>query len=128
MGLFVCMMCGVSLPVPYASVHRCRRQVAAHTGYGEGCLAFVHMAAAHRLQRGVWLMLPLDMECHGGRGIVTSLNLSQSLLSDSRVLRDQEFNERRLEVYDPFNVLVQWHGFQPTAAGFVPLSIAEFSL
>jgi len=27
-----------------------------------------------------------------------------------------------------FNVLVQWHGFQPTAAGFVPLSIAEFSL
>ena len=27
-----------------------------------------------------------------------------------------------------FNVLVQWHGFQPTASGFVPLSIAEFSL
>src|SRR5438105_11322572 len=27
-----------------------------------------------------------------------------------------------------FNVLVQWHGFQPHAAGFVPLSIAEFSL
>jgi hypothetical protein len=27
-----------------------------------------------------------------------------------------------------FNALVQWHGFQPTAAGFVPLSIAEFSL
>src|SRR5881628_175402 len=27
-----------------------------------------------------------------------------------------------------FNVLVQWHGFQPNAAGFVPLSIAEFSL
>jgi hypothetical protein len=26
------------------------------------------------------------------------------------------------------NVLVQWHGFQPTAAGFVPLSIAAFSL
>ena len=26
------------------------------------------------------------------------------------------------------NVLVQWHGFQPTASGFVPLSIAEFSL
>ena len=27
-----------------------------------------------------------------------------------------------------FNVLVQWHGFQPRASGFVPLSIAEFSL
>jgi hypothetical protein len=27
-----------------------------------------------------------------------------------------------------FNVLVQWHGFQPHASGFVPLSMAEFSL
>ena len=27
-----------------------------------------------------------------------------------------------------FNVLVRWHGFQPNASGFVPLSIAEFSL
>jgi hypothetical protein len=27
-----------------------------------------------------------------------------------------------------FNVLVQWHGFRPHASGFVPLSIAEFSL
>src|SRR6266496_4275628 len=27
-----------------------------------------------------------------------------------------------------FNALVQWHGFQPYASGFVPLSIAEFSL
>jgi hypothetical protein len=27
-----------------------------------------------------------------------------------------------------FHLLVQWHGFQPTASGFVPLSIAEFSL
>jgi hypothetical protein len=26
------------------------------------------------------------------------------------------------------NVLVRWHGLQPTASGFVPLSIAEFSL
>jgi hypothetical protein len=26
------------------------------------------------------------------------------------------------------NVLVQWHGFQPKASGFVPLSIAELSL
>jgi hypothetical protein len=27
-----------------------------------------------------------------------------------------------------FHVLVQWHGFQPNASGFVPLSIAEFGL
>jgi len=27
-----------------------------------------------------------------------------------------------------FNVLVQWHGFFPNASGFVPLSMAEFSL
>jgi hypothetical protein len=27
-----------------------------------------------------------------------------------------------------FNVLVQWHGFQPYASGFVPLSMAELSL
>ena len=27
-----------------------------------------------------------------------------------------------------FNVLVQWHGFQPNASGFVPLSIVELSL
>ena len=27
-----------------------------------------------------------------------------------------------------FNVLAQWHGLQPNASGFVPLSIAEFSL
>lgn len=27
-----------------------------------------------------------------------------------------------------FNVLVQWHGFEPDETGFVPLSIAEFSL
>jgi hypothetical protein len=27
-----------------------------------------------------------------------------------------------------FNILVQWHGFQPDDTGFVPLSIAEFSL
>jgi hypothetical protein len=27
-----------------------------------------------------------------------------------------------------FNVLVQGHGFQPNASGFVPLSIAEFGL
>jgi len=33
-------------------------------------------------------------------------------------------NDKRLSVELP----VQWHGFQPTASGFVPLSMAEFSL
>jgi hypothetical protein len=27
-----------------------------------------------------------------------------------------------------FNVLVQWYGLRPNASGFVPLSLAEFSL
>ena len=27
-----------------------------------------------------------------------------------------------------FDVLVPWHGLRPTTSGFVPLSIAEFSL
>ena len=27
-----------------------------------------------------------------------------------------------------FTVLVQWHAFRPHASGFVPLSMAEFSL
>ena len=27
-----------------------------------------------------------------------------------------------------FNILIEWHGFQPDETGFVPLSIAEFSL
>ena len=27
-----------------------------------------------------------------------------------------------------FNMLVQWNGFQPDEDGFVPLSIAQFSL
>ena len=30
--------------------------------------------------------------------------------------------------YDPLNILAQWQGLQPNASGFVPLSIAEFSL
>lgn len=27
-----------------------------------------------------------------------------------------------------FNILIQWHGFEPNEEGFIPLSIAEFSL
>src|ERR671925_512045 len=38
------------------------------------------------------------------------------------------FHARLTFTMAAFNVLVQWHGLQPTASGFVPLSIAEFSL
>src|SRR5438874_12260207 len=38
------------------------------------------------------------------------------------------FHARLAFTMAAFNVLVQWHGFQPNATGFVPLSIAEFSL
>jgi len=38
------------------------------------------------------------------------------------------FHARLAFTMAAFNVLVQWHGFQPNASGFVPLSIAEFSL
>jgi len=38
------------------------------------------------------------------------------------------FHARLAFTMAAFNILVQWHGFQPSASGFVPLSMAEFSL
>jgi hypothetical protein len=38
------------------------------------------------------------------------------------------FHARLAFTMAAFNVLVQWHGLEPYASGFVPLSIAEFSL
>ena len=38
------------------------------------------------------------------------------------------FQARLAFTMTAFNVLVQWHGFQPHASGFVPLSMAEFGL
>jgi len=38
------------------------------------------------------------------------------------------FHARLAFTMAAFNVLVQWHGLRPNAYGFVPLSIAEFSL
>ena len=38
------------------------------------------------------------------------------------------FHARLAFTMAAFDVLVQWHGFQPYASGFVPLSMAEFSL
>jgi hypothetical protein len=38
------------------------------------------------------------------------------------------FHARLAFTMAAFNVLVQWHGFQPSASGFVPLSMVELSL
>ncbi len=38
------------------------------------------------------------------------------------------FHARLAFTMAAFNVLVQWHGLLPNASGFVPLSMAEFSL
>ena len=38
------------------------------------------------------------------------------------------FHARLAFTMAAFHVLVQWQGFQPTASGFVPLAMAEFSL
>jgi len=38
------------------------------------------------------------------------------------------FHARLAFTMAAFNVLVQWHCLEPYASGFVPLSIAEFSL
>jgi hypothetical protein len=39
-----------------------------------------------------------------------------------------DFQARLAFTMAAFNVLAQWHGFQPTASGFMPLSIAESGL
>lgn len=38
------------------------------------------------------------------------------------------FHARLAFTIATFNALVQWHGLQPNASVFVPLSMAEFSL
>jgi len=38
------------------------------------------------------------------------------------------FHARLAFTMAAFNVLVPWHGFLPNASGFVPLSMAAFSL
>ena len=38
------------------------------------------------------------------------------------------FHARLAFTMAAFNIVAQWHGFQPHASGFVPLSMAEFSL
>ena len=43
-------------------------------------------------------------------------------------MESEYFHVRLAFTMAAFNVLVQWHGFQPNASGFVPLSMAELSL
>jgi hypothetical protein len=38
------------------------------------------------------------------------------------------FHARLAFTMAAFNILVRWHGLQPNASGFVPLSITELSL
>jgi hypothetical protein len=71
-------------------------------------------------QRGEWqdptlveaVLSMLTMVCHGKR-VMHRMWAS--------------FHARLAFTLAAFNVLVQWHGFQPYASGFVPVSMAEFS-
>jgi hypothetical protein len=63
--------------------------------------------------------------------------LKLTAANDNSEERNQSVTPRRGWVYfqarlaftmATFNAPVQWHGLRPTASGFVPLSIAEFSL
>jgi hypothetical protein len=89
-----------------------------------------------------------DMGFHAAEGDPTHLTLCQRGAWQDRLLVETvllmltlvchvqkvmhrgwaSFQARLAFTMAAFNVLVQWHGFRPYASGFVPLSIAEFSL
>jgi len=89
-----------------------------------------------------------DTACHAAEGDPINLKLCQRGEWEDRMLVETVlsmltlvchfkkvmhrvwayFQARLAFTMAAFNVLVQWHGLQPTASGFVPLSIAEFSL
>ena len=89
-----------------------------------------------------------DTAFHAAEGDPTNLKLCQRGAGQDRMLvetvlsmltRVSHFKKAMHRVWEyfqarlaftmaAFNVLVQWHGFRPNAFGFVPLSIAEFSL
>jgi hypothetical protein len=74
-----------------------------------------------RCQRGEWqdrmlvetVLSMLTLVCHFKQGMHRGWAYFQARLACTMAA---------------FNVLVQWHGFLPNASGFVPLSMAEFSL
>jgi hypothetical protein len=89
-----------------------------------------------------------DTAFHAAEGDPTNLTLGQRGEGEDRMLVETVFSMLTLVSHfkqvmhrgwayfqarlaftmAAFNVLVQWHGFQPNASGFVPLSIAGFSL
>src|SRR5678815_4315161 len=89
-----------------------------------------------------------DMAFHAAEGDPTNLKLCQRGAWEDRMLVETGlamltlvchfkkvmhrgwayFQTRLAFTMAAFNVLVQWHGFQPNASGVVHLSIAEFSL
>ena len=72
-------------------------------------------------QRGEW---------QDRRLVETVLSLLTVVCHCKRVMHRGRtyFHARLAFTMAAFNVLVQWRGFQPHASGFVPLSMAEFSL
>jgi hypothetical protein len=103
-----------------------------------------------------WLMRPCearmlilsDTACQAAEGAPSNLTLCQRGEGDdhllvapglARLTRGSPFKKAMHRVWASFHarlaftraafhVLVQWHGFRPNAAGFVPLSIAELNL
>jgi hypothetical protein len=78
-------------------------------------------ANLQRCQRGAWedrrlgetVLSRLTLVCHLKKGMHRGWAYFQARLACTMAA---------------FTVLVQWQGFQPSASGFVPLSIAEFGL
>src|SRR5262249_90143 len=97
------------------------------------------MSARHEEKRGSIVLQevkPMRTTRNQFHGKMRSRAHSKPCLIATFLLRFQHvmhrgwayFHARLAFTMAAFNVLVQWHGFQPYASGFVPLSIAEFSL
>jgi hypothetical protein len=89
-----------------------------------------------------------DMAFHAATGDPTNLKLCRRGEWEDRILVETvlsmltlvchfkkvmhrvwaSFHARLAFTMAAFNVLVQWYGLQPAASGFIPLSMAEFSL
>ena len=98
--------------------------------------------------KGLLIFLSTDTGFHAAEGDPTNLKLCQRGEWEDRMLVETVlsmltlvchfkkvmhrvwtyFHARLAFTMAAFNVLVQWHGFEPNASGFVPLSIAAFSL
>ena len=83
--------------------------------------AVTEQSSGQNVQRGEWEDRML---------VETMLSMLTLVCHFKRVMHRvwAYFQARLAFTMAAFNVLVQWHGFEPNASGFVPLSIAEFSL